>query len=99
MSKGYLLSEAEVSDALAYEAYKQLSASAVAQYGGRYLACGGSIEVLEGAWSRPERLVIVQFDSVEQARKFYDSPEYRAAREVRKNAASTNMLVVEGLQV
>jgi len=54
---------------------------------------------LEGAWSRPERLVIVQFDSVEQARKFYDSPEYRAAREVRKNAASTNMLVVEGLQV
>jgi uncharacterized protein (DUF1330 family) len=96
MSKGYLLVEIKVTDALAYEAYKQLAGPAVAQYGGRYLARGGSVDVLEGAWSRPERLVIVEFESVEQARKFYDSPEYRAAREVRQDAASMNMLVVEG---
>jgi len=99
MSKGYLVIEAKVTDPLAYESYKKLAAPAVAQYGGRYLARGGNVEVLEGAWSRPERLVIVEFDSVEQAKKFYDSPEYRAAREARKDAASMNMLVVEGLQL
>jgi uncharacterized protein (DUF1330 family) len=97
MSKGYLIVESKVTDPTAYEAYKKLATPAVEQYGGRYLARGGGVEVPEGGWSRPERLVIVEFDSVGQARTFHDSPEYRAAREVRKDAASMNMLVVEGL--
>ena len=47
--------------------------------------------------SKPPRLVIVEFESAEQAKRFYDSPEYRAARDVRKDAASMNMLVVQGI--
>ena len=97
MSKGYLIVESKVSDPFAYETYKALAGPAVTQYGGRYLARGGSVDVLEGDWSKPERLVVVEFDSPEQAKKFYDSPEYRAARAARKGAASMNMLVVEGL--
>jgi uncharacterized protein (DUF1330 family) len=37
---------------------------------------GGKVEVLEGDWS-PERLVVLKFPSVEAARRFSDSPEYR----------------------
>ena len=97
MAKGYLIANAAVSDAEAYEGYKTLAAAAIAQYGGRYVVRGGPIEELEGQWTGAPRVVIVEFDSVEQARKFYDSPEYRAAREARAGAADMNMLVVEGI--
>lgn len=93
----YLLAEASVTDPVAYETYKQLAQTAIAQYGGRYLVRGGASEVLEGDWSKPPRLVVVEFESVEQAKKFYDSPEYRAARAARKEAADMNMLVVQGI--
>lgn len=93
----YLLAEAAVADAGAYESYKQLAQSAIAQYGGRYLVRGGASQILEGDWKAPPRLVIVEFESVEQARKFYDSPEYRAARAARKGVADMNMLVVQGI--
>ena len=93
----YLLAEASVTDPVAYETYKQLAQTAIAQYGGRYLVRGGASEVLEGGWSKPPRLVGVEFESVEQAKKFYDSPEYRAARAARKEAADMNMLVVQGV--
>ena len=98
MAKGYLIANATVSDAEAYEGYKKLAAAAIAQYGGRYLVRGGAIEQLEGNWTGAPRLVIVEFDSVEQAKRFYDSPEYRAAREARVGAADMTMLVVEGFQ-
>ena len=95
----YLLVEAKLSDPLAYENYKTLAQAAIAQYGGRYRVRGGAVEVLEGDWSKPERLVIVEFESIEQAKKFYHSPEYQAARAVRKDAAAMNILVVEGLPI
>ena len=97
MNKGYLVVESKVTDPVAYENYKQLAQAAIAKFGGRYLVRGGAAEVLEGPWTAPQRLVIVEFDSVEQAKKFYDSPEYLAARAARKDAASMNILVVEGL--
>ena len=96
-TKGYLLVESKVTDPVAYEQYKTLAAAAIAQYGGRYLVRGGKAEVLEGPWSAPQRLVVVEFDSVERAKQFYDSLEYRAAREARAGAADMNILVVEGL--
>ena len=63
------------------------------------ILCAVVLPVLEGPWTVPQRLVIVEFDSVEQAKKFYDSPEYLAARAARKDAATMNLLVVEGLSL
>ena len=94
----YVLVEAKVSDPVDYENYKKQAQEAIKQHGGRYLARGGRLEVLEGGWAKPERLVIVEFESLEQARKFYNSREYVAARALRLGAAEVNMLVVEGLQ-
>ncbi|HXE38706.1 MAG TPA: DUF1330 domain-containing protein [Azonexus sp.] len=97
-AKGYLIAEAKVHDAAAYEQYKPLSLAAVEQYGGRFIVRGGASEVLEGKWSPPQRMVIVEFDSVEQAKAFYHSTEYQAARKIRENAAEMNMLVISGVE-
>lgn len=93
----YLLVEVKVSDPVSYEKYKKQAAEAIAKYGGRYLVRGGAVEVLEGNWTKPERLVIVEFDSVAQAKTFYNSQEYAVARELRENAARMNILVAEGM--
>ena len=96
MSKAYIIAQATVTDPAQYEGYKALAGAAVAKYGGKYIVRGGATQLLEGNWEVP-RLVILEFDSAEQAKRFYDSPEYRAAREQRQGAAQMNMLVVEGL--
>ena len=96
MTKAYIIAQAAVTNPEQYEGYKALAGAAVAQYGGKYIVRGGATHLLEGDWA-PPRLVILEFDSVEQAQRFYDSPEYRAAREQRLGAAQMNMLVVEGL--
>ena len=95
--KGYLIAEAKVTDTATYEIYKNLAQVAIAQYGGRYLVRGGAAEILEGKWTNVPRLVIVEFESPDQARVFYHSAEYQAARKVRESAAEMNMLVVAGV--
>lgn len=95
MAKGYVLCDITVTDREAYEAYKELSAPAVAAHGGRFLVRGGAVEVLEGE-SSPNRVVVLEFDSVESARTWYASPEYSAARAVRAYAAVGSFVLVEG---
>ena len=92
----YIVVDVRVSDPERIARYRELAEIAVGHYGGRYLVRGGAIETLEGEW-QPERLVIVRFDDADAARRFYDSPEYRAAREARAGAAEFDMLLVEGL--
>jgi uncharacterized protein (DUF1330 family) len=50
--------------------------------------------VLEGDWA-PERIVVIEFPTVDAAKRWYDSPEYAAARAVRAGAGRWNMIVVE----
>jgi len=90
----YLIVDAKSSDPQAMQRYRELAQVAVANYGGRYLVRGGEYQVLEGDW-RPQRLVVVEFPALEQARSFYDSPEYLAARAVRAGVSSFDMLLVE----
>ncbi len=92
----YVVIEIEVRDPQTYEHYKLLAPPAISAYGGRYLARGGRTETLEGDWS-PKRLVILEFDSLERAKAWWASEEYRAAKALRQSCASARMVVVEGL--
>ena len=94
----YVINDMEVTDTALLEEYKKLSPATVAQYGGRLLARGGRIEVLEGTWS-PTRLVIIEFPSVERARAWVESVEYAAAKALRRRASRSNLVVVEGAPV
>ena len=93
---GYVIVDIEVRDPKQYERYKELAPPAIAAYGGKYIARGGKVTVLEGDWN-PKRCVILEFPSAAQAVAWWNSPEYTAARKVRQECASANMIVVEGL--
>ena len=75
--------------------YRRLAGAVVEQFGGRYVVRGGELEVLEGQW-HPQRLVIVEFPSMEVAKAFYRSPEYLVARQARDGFSNFQMLLVEG---
>jgi uncharacterized protein (DUF1330 family) len=92
----YLIAEVEVTDDKAYEAYRKLTPAAIAAYGGKFIVRGGAVDSKEGSW-KPSRLVVVEFPSMEQARKFYDSPEYAPALAIRLRAAKSRLLLAEGL--
>jgi uncharacterized protein (DUF1330 family) len=92
----YVIVNIEVTDPVGYEEYKKLAAPAVAACGGKYVVRGGAVDTLEGDWI-PKRLVILEFESVAQAKAWWASSEYRTAKELRQKTAITDMIVVEGV--
>ena len=92
----YVVVEIEVLDAERYETYKRMVPPSLAAYGGRFVVRGGATETLEGDWS-PERLVILEFPSVERAKAWWGSLEYAEAKALRQATARTQMIVVEGV--
>jgi uncharacterized protein (DUF1330 family) len=91
----YIVVDIHVKDPALFEEYKKLSPQTLAQYGGKYLVRGGAVEILEGKWN-PDRLVILEFESVEQAKIWYNSPEYSHAKSFRIHSADGEMVLAEG---
>ena len=91
----YIIARIHVSDPVQYEEYKKLSPGAVAAFGGEFIVRGGESETLEGP-RETHRLVVVRFDSMEKARAFYHSEQYRAARARREGAAEAQFVLVDG---
>ena len=92
---GYVIGDIEVTDPAVYEEYRKLAPATIAKYGGKYILRGASYEKVEGDWS-PKRLVLLEFESFERAKEWYNSPEYGEAKPLRHKAATTNMLIVDG---
>src|SRR3954466_1961081 len=92
----YLIVETDIHDPERYERYKAASPGAVTAGGGRFLVRGGELAVLEGDWE-PKRLVVLEFESLEAAKRFYDSQRYQEAKKLREGAARLRMVAVEGL--
>ena len=92
----YAVVNVRVTDPVRYEEYRSEAPATIASYGGRYLARGGVLETLEGEWN-PERLVVLEFESMARLREWYDSPEYAPLKQLRQEAAVTQFVVVEGL--
>ena len=91
----YLIALVDVIEPAQYEDYKKLTPHAIATNGGRFLVRGGQAEALEGP-QEDRRVVVLEFDSVEQARAFWDSPEYLEARDVRAGAAEMQAFILPG---
>jgi uncharacterized protein (DUF1330 family) len=92
----YVIFDIDIKDPATYKEYVALAPATVEAYGGRCLARGGRTETLEGEWT-PKRLVILQFESVERAKQWLDSPEYTVVKRLRHQAADSNMIVTEGV--
>jgi uncharacterized protein (DUF1330 family) len=95
--KAYVIVDMDVTDPDRYATdYVPLSGPSVEAAGGRYLARGGETAVLEGD-AQPHRTVIIEFESFEAAKAWYDSPAYREARAARAGAAVGSFIAVEGV--
>lgn len=92
----YVIVEVAVNDPVTYEDYKRQTPASVVKYGGRFLVRGGRAETLEGDWV-PKRIVVVEFESMEQAKKWWASPEYAPVKAIRQRTAETRMIVVDGV--
>jgi uncharacterized protein (DUF1330 family) len=92
----YVIADVTITDPERYPDYARLVPATLEPYGGRFLVRGGTTEAAEGEW-HPQRLVVIEFPSLEQARAWYESPEYEPARELRWKYSKGNILFVDGV--
>ncbi len=96
MPSAYIIANVTVTNPEQYSEYRKLSTIAAQTYGAEFCVRGGAVEVLEGDWT-PDRVVILKFPSLAQARDYYHSVEYTAAIAARQGASVMRMVVVEGV--
>jgi len=90
----YIVYRATITDWDRYREYMKHTPRIIAQYGGRFIVRGGEQVTLEGP-PNDERVVVLEFPSLEQAKLFYDSPEYTKARAIRAGAGDARMIAAE----
>lgn len=96
MSAYGLFDNLEVTDAAKLEEYKARVAPVVERHGGRYVVLGGEVDLVEGEW-KPTFPVLIEFPSLAQARRWYDSEEYRELKALRLAAGRFNAVFLGGL--
>ncbi len=92
----YIIVRMHVTDMEQYQEYAKAAPDVVAQYGGRLIVRGGATVTLEGPEEK-DRIVVLEFPSLDQAKAFYGSEEYTAAAKLREGAASAQFIAVEGV--
>ena len=95
MAKGYLVAHIRVHDKEGFEKFKEMSGPVISEYGGKVLVRNPSPDVHEGSDSGV--VIVIEFESIEGARKFYESDKYTEVRAVRELAADTDLILVEGM--
>ena len=92
----YIIATIEVTDPEQFEVYRGQVPATIEKHGGRYLARGGEVSVVEG--DQPERrTVVLEFDSLEKARGWYYSDDYAGPKELRIASTISNVMIVEGV--
>lgn len=93
---GYVIGQLkDIKDADAFAAYQRAAGPTVVQYGGKLVINSTKIQVGDGDWS-PVAMVMLEFESVDQAQKWYDSPEYQAVIEQRLSSADSALIIIDG---
>ena len=95
MPKAYLIAHIRVHDPEKFEEFKAMSGPAIQQCGGRVLVRNPAPDHRQGELRG--LTIVIEFDDMDGARRFYESQEYTAARLVREEAAETDLMLVDGL--
>ena len=91
----YIIVDLEITNPKKFQKYRELVSPLVQVYGGKYVVRGGKSEVLEGDW-QPNRLVVLEFDSEAEAKKFWNSDDYKPVKQLRHESANSNIVMVDG---
>lgn len=94
----YFIVEIEkIIDRKVYSEYVDKVKNIVEKFGGKYLAGGGKIFAISGDWE-PAKIVIIEFDGLEQLRSCFNSPQYRAIAPLREKSTKGRAIALEGLE-
>jgi len=93
----YIIVDVTIHNSENYEDYKKLTPASIAAYDGKFIVRGGPTETLEGQWE-PGRIVVLEFPTVERAKRWWASEEYAPAKAIRQANAETKMILVEGFE-
>ena len=94
----YVVGDIHISDPVAYHAHVPRALATIARFGGRVVAGGGKIDLLEGG-PMPERIFIIEFPSADAARGWYRSDDYQAALQTRLSASHGRVFLIEGSEI
>ena len=92
----YVVVQVDVKDPVRYEDYRKMVPASLEKYSGRFLVRGGKTHTMEGDWA-PKRFVLVEFPSTEQAKAWWGSPEYAAAKALRQATSDSQLIIAEGI--
>ena len=92
----YVIARVEVTDPVRYQEYIKATPAAIARYSGKFIIRGGELVTLEGP-TETRRLVVIEFPTLELAKAFYHSEEYRQAKALRAGAAVGQFIAVQGV--
>lgn len=95
MPKGYLIAHIRINDPDAFEEFKQLSGAAIKAHNGKVLVRNPAPDHREGA--AKGLAIVIEFESLDAARAFYESNAYSKARSIREKISDTDLILVEGL--
>ena len=91
----YIVVDISVHDTEQYQKYVAVAPGYVKKHGGKYLVRGGQVDIAEGDW-KPERLVILEFPSMEHANGLLQDPEYQSVAELRRASTTSRLIVADG---
>jgi uncharacterized protein (DUF1330 family) len=91
----YVIGDIDITDPAAFQEYRNRVGATVEQYGGRFVVRGGKVDPKEGDW-QPRLMVMLEFPSLEQAERWYNSSEYKPLIAMREKAARTHLIIAEG---
>ncbi len=91
----YLVLDFTVNDLRGFLPYVNAIPAFIEKHGGRHIVRGAEPAVMEGDWA-PERLVILEFPSQENARAFLDDPEAQALFAVRHKTTTSKLILADG---
>ena len=93
----YLIIDITIIDPDVYGEFVARVPAAVKKYGGRYLARSSEVSTMVGDW-RPERIVLIEFENIDQVQEFFAAPEYQDLVTLREQSATTRAIIVEGYE-
>jgi uncharacterized protein (DUF1330 family) len=91
----YMIIETKVKDKDMYQQYIDKVPAIIKKFGGRYLVRGGNVISLSEGWN-PERVIVIEFESAQNIKECFNSPEYLKIAPLRQKSAITKAVIVEG---
>ena len=88
----FCVGQIRVKDAAAWEQYRSRVGATIKQYGGDVVFRGENARVFSGELAH-EKVVVLQFDNLDVANRWHDSPEYQALIPIREQGADVTLVL------